>query len=389
LIDARILNVITGKPLPGATLTANGKFPDDYAAMLQQLTAKLLTALRISISPGERANVTGALGAPKSTEAQNDFVRAGQRMREGTPEAVAEAIRLFDRCLATDPSFAPAYVSKAEAEVKLLELQKQSGTSNPQLADDAIRDAKTAADKLPGSSRSHRTLARAYNAVGDYGDAKTAAERAIRISPNDFDALIAFGRAIGQGQIVRLPETERAFRLQPGLAFILADLPKVRVVNESLFDLAVTFQPSDGQPAYPIAKITPNGSKIVALLSGKYGVKVESEIGDLDKTYDFVAGKDYTLTFHATDVPTATAVAHNRGNVTGYLTFQGPKTRTLAIEPGSSQDVLLSPGQYTITIAATPGGAPLKTQNESLRPGTRLTLDFGITRTIVQRPVYK
>jgi TolB-like protein len=389
LIDARVLNVITGRPLPAVTLTASGKFPDEYAAILQQLTGKLLIALRIPVSTSERGNVTGALVAPKTAEAQNAFVRAGQRMREGTPEALAEAIKLFDRCLALDQAFAPAYVAKAEAEVQLLELQKQAGNSNAQLADDAVRDARTAAVKMPQLSRSHRTLARAFNAVGDYGEARTAAERAIRISPNDFSALIAFARAVGQGQIARLPETERAFRLQPGLAFILADLPKVRVVNESLFDIGVTFQPGDSQPAYPVSRISPNGSKIVALLSGKYGVKVESEIGDLDKNYDFVAGKDYTLTFHATDVPTATAIAHNRGNVTGYLTFQGPKTRTVAIEPGSREEVLLSPGQYTITIAATAGGAPLKTQYENLRPGARLTLEFGITQRIVQRPVYK
>ena len=73
-----------------------------------------------------------------------------------------------------------------------------------------------------------------------------------------------------------------------------------------------------------LSRISPNGSKIVALLSGKW-CQVVSEIGDLDKNYDFVAGKDYTLTFHAADVPTATTVAHNRGNVTGYLTFQGPR----------------------------------------------------------------
>lgn len=65
-----------------------------------------------------------------------------------------------------------------------------------------------------------------------------------------------------------------------------------------------------------------------------------------------------------------------------YLTFQGPKNRKVAIEPGSSQDVLLSPGQYTITIASSPGGTPLKTQNENLRPGSRLTLEFGITQRI-------
>lgn len=109
---------------------------------------------------------------------------------------------------------------------------------------------------------------------------------------------------------------------------------------------------------------------------------------DLDKNYDFVAGKDYTLTFQATDVPTATAVAHNRGNVTGYLKFQG-KTRTVAIQPGSSQEVLLSPGQYTVTIAATPDGVLLKTEYENLRPGARVELDFGIVQRIVQRPVYR
>jgi hypothetical protein len=75
--------------------------------------------------------------------------------------------------------------------------------------------------------------------------------------------------------------------------------------------------------------------------------------------------------------------------VTGYLTFQGPKTWTVAIEPGSNEEVLLSLGQYTITIVATAGGTPPKTQYENLRPGARLTLDFGMTQRIVQRPVHK
>ena len=68
------------------------------------------------------------------------FIRAGQRMREGTAESLADAIKLLDRSLSLDPSFAPAYVTKAEAEVQLVELQKQTGNSSSQLADDAVRD---------------------------------------------------------------------------------------------------------------------------------------------------------------------------------------------------------------------------------------------------------
>ena len=44
-------------------------------------------------------------------------------MRAGTQEGIVEAIKLFDRCLALDPGFAPAYVAKADAEVQLVELQ--------------------------------------------------------------------------------------------------------------------------------------------------------------------------------------------------------------------------------------------------------------------------
>jgi hypothetical protein len=118
-------------------------------------------------------------------------------------------------------------------------------------------------------------------------------------------------------------------------------------------------------------------------------VTVESEIGDLNKNYDFVAGKDYTLTFESKDVPTATAVVHNRGNVPGFIHFQGPKPRSVEVAPGSTEQVLVSPGQYTITIAASPGGAPLRTRHENMRPGDRLSLDFGITQQYVTRPVRK
>ncbi len=81
LIDARILNVITGKPLPGAAITASGKFPDEYASVLQGLASKIIAGLQIPVSVNERGNVTGALSAPKTAEAQNAFIRANARIR--------------------------------------------------------------------------------------------------------------------------------------------------------------------------------------------------------------------------------------------------------------------------------------------------------------------
>ena len=193
---------------PGPDFVAEGSADDDDELVWrhEKTGAQLHVIIDQALSTAERGNVTGALVAAKASKPKARLSMPASRC-EGTPDAIADAIRLYDRCLVLDPGFAPAYVAKAEAEVQLLELQKQTGSSNTQLADDALRDARTAAVKMPQLSRSHRTLARAYNAVGEYQQAKTSAERAIRISPNDFSALIAFAAlsAKARSLVFRIP----------------------------------------------------------------------------------------------------------------------------------------------------------------------------------------
>jgi tetratricopeptide (TPR) repeat protein len=362
--------------------------PEDYATALQQLASKILAALRQPTTLSDRGNISAVLSSPKAGEAQAAYNRAIESAVQNTAEGLSRAITFFDKCLELDPAFAPAYAAKADAALKLADIRKQAGQDASELTDAAIKDARVGADRLPNLTGTQRTLARAYTAAGRYGEARTAAQRAVRLAPNDVDSLIALGRAIGQGQLIRIPETERAFRLQPGLAFLLADLPKVRVVNQSAYDVAVTFQPSDNQPSYPETRVTAGGSRMIALLSGNYGVKLESDIGDLNRQYEFDAGKDYTLTFQASDVPTAAAIIHNRGAIPGYVTFRGPKTRTVAVAAAATEEALVPPGTYTIEVSASPGGAPLQTRHENLQPGTRVNLEFGITQRIVQRPIY-
>lgn len=101
IVDARILNVQTGAALPGSSISASAKYPEDYSALLTQLASRVATALRLPAVPGQAQKLGAASMSSLSSDALRLYNQGLQRMGEGTQRSLEAAVGLFTECLSS------------------------------------------------------------------------------------------------------------------------------------------------------------------------------------------------------------------------------------------------------------------------------------------------
>ena len=381
IVDARILNAQTGTPLPGASVSVSGKYPDEYATVLTQLATRTVAALKLPISPTQTQAVNAAVMSSASSDALRLYNQGLQRMAEGTRQSLEAAIALFADCLKADPAYALAYAAKADAENRLVDATKASGGTAQDLEQAAVKDAEQAVKARPNLARGHTALAGAYAASGEYDRAIRAAERAVTLSPNDSAAQLARARARNKGELVPSRDLTDLMMRQPWMQYAFFYLPKVIVRNQSKFKLAVVFMPSTGED-YPALGIQAESSKAMTLFPGKFNVSLDSDAGILKREYDFKAGEQYELTYRAEEIPMTRIIAANNGNTPAYVTFDGPKKREFVINPGAQETFNVQAGHYTIRCAGTAGGNALQERRDNLGPGAEYRYVCSVRRTL-------
>ena len=364
-VDARILNVALNRAQPGQAISVTVPYPAGYSDLLNQLTDKVAKGLQVQVSPTEMENAKENLAGSRSPQAQQAYNNGIQALRQRAPDDLRRAIQFFGQALTQDPNFSAAYAAKADAESRLLALNKANGISDPALARDAVNDATKSITTSPKAGRGYVSLARAYSAMGRYDEAGAAARRGSGHWPGDVSSLLEISRANGRGTLIRDAALDRALLLQNGLSLIMREMTQVVVSNKSEYELTVQFIPESGS-TYPTVRVAPNASNVVSLLPGKFRVVAQSQAGPLNEDHLFEAGKKYELTYSAEQVQRANAATvaetagfrfDNSGNVAVTVFLSGPVSRTIVVAPGKSEEVRVPPGQYTVTASAT-GVAP-------------------------------
>ncbi len=80
---------------------------DDIFAVQDEVTAEIVAALEIKLSPGDRAKL--ARPEPVNVEVYDLILRGREKFMEFSKDAADEAMVLYDRALAIDPGYAPVY----------------------------------------------------------------------------------------------------------------------------------------------------------------------------------------------------------------------------------------------------------------------------------------
>ena len=161
----------------------------DVFAVQDEIAEKVATLLRGgSLSTRERRAVQRQ---PTAIETYECFLRGRQRMHAMQQPHMDEARALYQRAIALDAEYAPAWAGLATLHALLFEWW---GTKDSDLKE-ADRASRIAMELAPDLADAH--LARAYTLsnLRRYEEAKPHFEAAARINPNLFDAYYYYGRA--------------------------------------------------------------------------------------------------------------------------------------------------------------------------------------------------
>jgi TolB-like protein len=145
VLTAQVADVLTGRT--DGTASVRGRYPADFLDAVDDLCLKLLHHLTPSPGPGA-AGFRPARLATQSVEASRLYVEALSWQALGGRRGWEEAEHRLDEALALDPSFAQAYVKKAEIQ----EWMRHWGYGNPD-PEPAIRAASRLLKDLPDRDR--------------------------------------------------------------------------------------------------------------------------------------------------------------------------------------------------------------------------------------------
>jgi TolB-like protein/Tfp pilus assembly protein PilF len=149
---------------------------DNMLAVQDQISTAIMQALSVQLEGVANLKTGSAL----SPAAYQDFLRGLHFLNQCTAETTRTAIHYFDRTVASDPGFAPAYSGLAAGYAKIVAF-----TSTPSReVVPRIRAAASKALQLDESlGEAHLSLARAYTYESNWTEAGKEFWRALELSP--------------------------------------------------------------------------------------------------------------------------------------------------------------------------------------------------------------
>jgi adenylate cyclase len=188
---------------------------DDIFAVQDELTAAIVTALKVVLTTDEQTRV--ARQYTDNIEAYDLFLR-GRTYLRGTKQTHKKARGLFDQAIDLDPEFAAAYAEKSMTYFAGFIMPM---TRSPKVLEASVKTAERAValdDSLP---LAHARLGWAYFANQRHDEAIAAGRRAVALGPNDAEAHAQLGNILNWSSRPKeaIALIEKAMRLNPHYPF--------------------------------------------------------------------------------------------------------------------------------------------------------------------------
>jgi adenylate cyclase len=218
--------------------------PKDVFAVQDQITRRVSGALALRVTGLELARSSAK--PPNNLEAYDLVLRGRDLLSRLTRSANAQARDLFERAIALDPNYAPAYIGLGQVDVRA---SNQGWTQDPsealERAEKLARKGITLDDL---NSNAHALLGVVAVQFGDYDRALEELKRAIDLNGSDaesYDHLVTvllyegdIAGAIARGELLTQfqPELPDGVAFNLGIAYILADrgADAVRVLGRAV-----------------------------------------------------------------------------------------------------------------------------------------------------------
>jgi len=209
-ITAQLIDAITGRHLWAERYDRDLK---DIFALQDEITLKILHALRLKLTDGVYASVTEK--GTNNLEAYLKLLQAREYGLRGTKEGNAMQRKLSEEVITLDPNYPMAYLSLSATHLKdLLYGTSKSPIQSLKLAEELVQKALTL---NKDSAWGHAFLGRIYLTKRQYEKAITQGERALALDPNsDFaQAALAFTLRNAGRHEEAIALFKKAIRLNP------------------------------------------------------------------------------------------------------------------------------------------------------------------------------
>jgi len=209
-ITAQLIDAITGKHLWAERYDSDLK---DLFALQDEITMKIITALRVKLTEGESANV-GVAGTD-NLQAFVKLMQASKQGRRWNKEGNALRRKLAEKAIALDPEYADAYLSLSATHL----MDMMYGTSeSPKQSLKKAEELVQIAISLRGAYATARGfLGRIYLTKRQYDLAIAEGERAVALALNSsfVHAALAFSLYHAGRPEEAIPLYKKAIRLSP------------------------------------------------------------------------------------------------------------------------------------------------------------------------------
>jgi len=209
-ITAQLIDATTGHHLWSEKYDRDMK---DLFALQDEITLKIIRAMRVQLTEGEQASVTG-----KGTENLDAYLKANQAHEQFylmKKEGSMKAKELAKEAIALDPNYAFPYATLANAHMLDVWFKfSASPKESMRLAAQAAQKALALDDSDP---RVYHALTNLYIMQRQYEKAIASAERQVELSPSGARAYARLGGALSFAgrDSEAIPFTEQAIRLDP------------------------------------------------------------------------------------------------------------------------------------------------------------------------------
>jgi adenylate cyclase len=153
------------------------KVADSFSSNLANLMRK---EIRESSEKEERHDVT----------AYTYFLQGRHLLYGESESAIRQALEFFNKAIEEDPTFARAYVGRAECYLSLTEFAHSPWVESAKKAEE---DVKSALKLDPDLAEAHATMSHVKYALDEFAEAEKEARKAVELNPSLADAYHALG----------------------------------------------------------------------------------------------------------------------------------------------------------------------------------------------------
>ncbi len=212
-VNVQVVNAVNEEHLWSSTYDRN---LDDIFEIQTDIATKVADSFSSNLAPLMTKQIRDSQGKDETEDvtAYTYFLRGRHLLFSESESSIKQAIEFFTKSIEVDPTFARAYVGRAQGYLEITDFAHLPFVEGARRAE---ADVKSALELDPDLAEAHATMSQVRHALDEFSEAEAEAKRAIELNPSLADAYHALGTLKWEtGDIAACTELyETAYKLDP------------------------------------------------------------------------------------------------------------------------------------------------------------------------------